>query len=210
MLDKLIGYYYSNIGEEPTDSEFKITKGTIAYLIDNEFDEKQIIEIMNGLDWSRTFSNEDLPDYLWEDSLIERNKFYYHNLLQIRSMAPVLNKITGKLEMIEKDYIEMKIMFTINDLISYFYSKFYDLAIFEDKNRDVGAVKHMLNEYKRLDKINPLDFFLYSIDKCSSDKSMITNIFDIKKVQMEVFKELTAKATSAKALKINKIIWRSY
>ena len=72
MIDAM--WYESNVLGHSTDKTY-ITQYTIDYLYDNDMNDYDIIKILS------TFKKEsikycDLPNFLWNDSLLKRDTYY--------------------------------------------------------------------------------------------------------------------------------------
>lgn len=203
----IVNYYYNNIGVMPNDDEKNQTLKTINYLKDNNISIKEIIDIIDKIPYKKTLAPEDLPESLWHDSLIKRDMFYFHNEIHITSPAPYWNFENNKI-ISEKFYLEMKIKYTIDDLIKYYYKAFPNNKEFEDSKKDIGAMQYLLNQYKKIDFIENVDFILFLIDTCSDTQTDCIEILDLKKCQNENYKFVSNKALNAKFESKNKIIWR--
>ena len=87
MIDAM--WYETNILGYSTDKTY-ITQYTIDYLYDNNMNDYNIIKILS------TFKKEsikycDLPNSLWNDSLLKRDTYYFNSKLQILSKPPTLS-----------------------------------------------------------------------------------------------------------------------
>lgn len=204
---KLIDFYYYNLGEEPNKAEKEITEKTFNHLKDNGYSDKDIINMIPYFPAKMALSHEDLPDCLWDNSLIERDIFYYHSELHITSPAPYWDFENDKI-VSPKFFLEIKIHYTIDDLIKYYYKKFpIDLALLDNK-KDKGSMEYLLKKYNDIDFISPVDFVLFLIDEASSQTEDIVEIIELKKYEKETFKYLKHKTINAKAENLNKITWR--
>lgn len=94
-----------------------------------------------------------------QDNLVVSSHFYYHPELQLTPPPPTITQLpTGDFQSSYEDfYLEIKEVFTIDDLVKYFYHKVgvHDTSTFE---RDKGAFRHMLKSYE-------VDFVLHLIDE---------------------------------------------
>jgi hypothetical protein len=93
------------------------------------------------------------------DNLINQGHFYYHQELQLTPPPPVITQLpTGEFHSTyEEFYLEIKEVFTLDDLVRYFHAKVgvHDNGTFE---KDKGAFRHMLKSYEA-------DFILHLIDE---------------------------------------------
>lgn len=205
MLTEL---YYSTIDNIYTQEDYNITSNTIGYLLDNNISKEWILFFFKTLNGKPKIEISDIPDDLWNGSLIIRNKFYYHNSIHILSKPSIYNPITKEIKT-NNFFIEMKIMYTINDICNYFYSLYPSLANYKNKNKDIGTIKYLLNDLKKYNFIDPLDFILFLIDYSFKDEEIIVvEIMDITKAQSKAFELLKTKVDYAKSLKKDRIIWR--
>lgn len=202
-------YYLTNKGYEPIDEDFKRTLATANYLKDNNMDEKTIFKILLECNKDK-ICGEDLPESLWEKSLLKKNIFYYSDIFHIKSNPPRWNPVTFKEECPEF-FLEMKINFTMNDLLNYYYEKCrVPLALQNDK-RDAGAFTHLINKYNAFEIIPGIDYVVALINKASEDKNkkIFTEIFEIEKYKEEIITDFEIIANEAKHSKSNKIVWRN-
>ena len=208
----LVEYYYEiKYGIYPfSDEAPKIkTKKTIDYLYDIGYTENEIIRIIEEVNANDSLTYDDLPEDLWKDSLLKKNVFYFHNQLQITSKAPTYNPKTMSFSS-EPFYLEMKIRYSLDDALDYFYKKNNVEEFYKNKKRDIGAIQFLLEQYKKIDLIEPIDFLLFLIDYASdNDEGVIDNILNVdNKYRSEAYEYLKPRFTQAKAMGINKIIFR--
>lgn len=201
-------YYKLCIGVMPTKEEYARTYFTALYLKDNNYTNIDIFKIFNNIS-KKMITIDDLPNELWNDSLIEKNRFYFHNLIHIKSKPPTWDPISMK-EKCEPFYLEMKINFTEEDLLNYFYLNSRMPVDLRDEKRDKAALMHLFKKYDKT-KINGLDFLLSLIDTVSQDidKEMISNVFELEDYNKEVFDMYSKMLCESEFEKVNKIVWRS-
>ena len=169
----------------PTNREEAITRCTLAYLLDGGITEKEILKILPTFKDKAVISPDILPDILWRDSLVEKNTYYCHHVLQIIPPDPVV-KNDGTFKEFPF-YLEIKIRFTEKDLLRYFYKKTFNYHMIKDEKRDSAQLIHMLNRYKRIEDVQELDLLLFMIDEAAYRHITITEPFDIKTSEIEVF-----------------------
>lgn len=206
--------YYSNVvGSYPfeTDEYKNKSQKTIDYLLDAGVSEELICKFIEEAPANDYIASDMLPEWLWDNSLLCKDSFYFHNILQITSKPPSFDPRTGK-ETVSPFFLEMKITYTMNDLIRYFYRKIgLDLMLLDTK-RDSAAFKYLLDRYAKVAQfVEPIDFVLSLIDHAKSiseDGNTVRSIFDIKNYEQEVYKNLQNKVAEATLAKANKIIWR--
>lgn len=203
----ILSYYYYNISEEPSEKDIITTNNTINYLKDNNYTDKEIIKILDSIDYKLAININDLPNNLWENSLMLRNEFYYHGELHITSPAPYWDFDSKKI-ISPKFYLEMKIKYTVDDILKYYYKKITVDNIFKDEKKDIGAIKYLLKSYENIDFIKNLDFILFLIDTAYIKEFDSTEIIDLKSYQKETHTFLKNKVLNASSTKCNQIIWR--
>lgn len=203
----LLDFYYYNLGEEPSDLEKTITEKTFSFLIDNGFLENDIIKMLKDFPAKMALEPKDLPDTLWEGSLLKRDTFYYHSELHITPPAPYWDFENDKI-ISNKFFLEMKIKYDIKNLISYYYRKFpKDLRLIEDK-KDIGTMQFLISKYSKLSFIEPIDFILFLIDEASNSTNELNDMIEIRRFEEQTLKALEHKTINASAEKMNLIIWR--
>ena len=217
-MKKLIYELYTlAVGIEPSEDTLNRTLATANYLKDNNFDTKDILKIlrnaMKEIDKNNLeipIRGEDLPNELWNNSLLEKNRFYYSDILHIKSKAPSWNPITFK-EECEPFFLEMKINFTIDDLLIYYYDKCRVPQGLRDDKKNVGALNHSIKKYEKFNNIPGLDYVIALIDKANKDidKNFFADVFEIENYNKEVIEEFTAMYEQAVFEKTNVIVWRN-
>lgn len=205
---KLLNAYYNLCtGIEPDKEDRNRTMATIKHLRDNGYSKEDIFKILKEVGKTKV-EGLDLPDRLWEDSLIEKGIFYYNNLLHIKSKAPTWNPKTFTV-VSEPFFMEMKIKYTMNDLLDYYYTECRVPLGLREKTRDIGALKHLLGKYNNL-KAKGLDYIMYMINLASKDidTTFLSNPFELENYSKQAFIELEDKVEEAKLNKCDTIIWR--
>lgn len=220
--------YNDNIGVMPSTEDFNRTMAVVDCLLENGFNAKEIYKIAKEL--FKNYDNDnnidltyesvsykrkqyitfnELPEELWENSLTEKDKFYYSEILHLKSKAPSWNPITFQ-EECEEFYLEMKIRFTIDDLLEYYYSKCRIEVEFRDDKKAKGALLYLIEKYNKLNIATGLDIVIGLINEASNDidNIMITDVFKIDEYLPIVIESLKAKTNEAELLKANKIVWR--
>lgn len=221
-MEKLINdYLATRLGIEPSENDYKQLNATVGYLKDNGKTNKEIFKILMD---SNTNLPEDcemsaieraivkqteLPDYLWEDSLLQKDTYYYNNRLHICSNPPTWNPKTFQ-EECEPFYMEMMIRFTIEDLLNMYYAECRVPLGLREKTRDIGALKHLLSKYNNL-KAPGLDYVMYMIDLASKDTEteFLANPFELENYSKQAFMELEGMVEEATLNNSNKITWRN-
>lgn len=209
-MENLANYYYQyhyGVYNYDTEKEYKITENTIAHLIDNEIPESTISGIIRTVEPGDYLSVENLPNELWTGSLLKRDTFYYHKELRIKSEAPIYNKVTREVKS-SKFFLEMKIQYTLDNLLSYYQKKAKTFDELLDRKRDLGALEYLLTKYSKVSFIEPIDFVLSLIDTAGEDTRMSSGVLDLQRYENETYEHLKRKAEMARAHKHNIIIWR--
>lgn len=221
-MEKLINDYLSTrLGIEPSKEDYKQLTATINYLKENGKTYKDIFKILMDSNTNLPEDCEmsalrkaivkgcDLPDYLWENSLLQKNVYYYNNRLHICSKPPIWNPKTFQ-EECEPFFMEMMINFTMDDLLDMYYTECRVPLGLREKTRDLGALKHLLGKYNNLKAPN-LDYIMYMIDLASQDKEteFLANPFELENYSKQAFMELENIVKEATLNNSNKIIWRN-
>ena len=199
---ELLNYYYNNLGEYPTQENRNTTQKTIEYLIDCGLSQEAIVEILNTVGHKHAITYDDLPDILWEGSLLNRTSFYYHGELRLTSPPPTWNSES-------KFYLEMKINYTEDMALYYFFNKFKVNTQWVDENKERGAFKYLIKMYSKLDFVQSIDMFLYLCDYTfNNSKSTISTLYDMRQYEIDAMNMLQQEVKHAKFVGTNKIIRR--
>ena len=199
---KLTNFYYDFVvGEQPEKINEK-TKLLFEHLSESGCTPKQLFgTIIEEFPNKDELTIEDIPDSLWEGSLIERNKFYYHKELQILSPPPTWDKSFPF-------YIEMKIQYSIEDALKYFIKQFKINESWISKDKELGSIRYLLKDYKKYGFMEPVDFFLHIIDYVCSKGVKINSIYDLRDYELEYTQLLELDILNSKVLKKNRVVWR--
>lgn len=195
-------FYELMVGTTPNEEDVKNLNGCVLYLKDNNFSDREIFNILNDSK-NINIKASELPSKYWEGSLLKPNTFYYHDKLRIMSKAPKWDPETLK-EITYPYFLEMKIMFTMDDLIEYFYQKTLIPVELRNRKNEEASFKYLLDKYKIM-KTEPIDFILFLIDSVREEDS-IYKVFDLQKYEPDVFK-MFEKLNSDKTIK-KEIVWR--
>ena len=200
-------FYTNNLGYYPEDETLiKITENTINYLIDCKISQNDIVKVIEGSQKKEYLPPNNLPDFLWKDSLIEKDKFYYHKELQLVSKAPELDLKTWKI-ITYPFYKEMKIKFTYKDLLSYCCQKGYEYTPIDEKH-DIAPLKYLLEKYKAIKHINALDLILFMIDIFFNNEKYVNNLMLMQKYDNESIKLLESFKAEARLKNTDQIVYR--
>lgn len=215
-MKRMIYDFYTLVsGVEPEEHHFNRTLATANYLKDNKYDKSEILKIFKNIVKEKEFDNlvirgEDLPEYLWEDSLLEKDTFYYSDIFHIKSKPPSWDPVTFK-EKCEPFYLEMKIKFTIENLLEYYYDKCRVPQGLRDDKKNAGALKHLIKKYNAFKNIPGIDYVVALINKTSNnvDKNFVSDVFEIEECNKEVIEEFESIYNQSYFEKTNNIVWRN-
>ena len=126
---------------------------------------------------------------------------YYNTELIIEPKAPIWHPERGYETM--KYYREPRCKFTMDDLLNMYYSKMKVPCELQDRKRDSGAFRHLLEKYN-FKYFTSLDFVITMIKLSEESSAFSANVFDIEKHADKAFEILTELAESNKI----SIIWR--
>ena len=169
-------YNSFSAGLPASEDDYERTLRTIDYMKDAGVNPSGIVSAMTACSKKKVMLREYLPDELWEGSLIERGKFYYHHILQLRP-EQFFNPLTGKEES-KAFYLENLIRFTMDDLINYFMRQLgIDYELRDDK-KFASQFTHLLKT--KYSFIESLDFVLALIDRAAAKDMVITEPFELK------------------------------
>ena len=198
MLNNIIEKYsrvaYGSMIED--ENLLKELRRVINYLIDNDYDEAFIISYL-------LYNGPVLDRSLWDNSLLEPDKVYYHSQLTIMP-GPAIWSPTKK-EHSQKFFLEMRINYTIDDLLNYYYNEFLIPIELRNTYKDKKAFEHMLKNYKKFNDFEAIDFILYLIDYNKDQSAFVTDVFDLQKYERETYDKLTDMVMSNR---YKDIVWR--
>ena len=146
-------------------------------------------------------TEEDLPDELWNDSLLKRGSFYYHRQLQINSPLPTWEESFPF-------YLEMKIRYTADDVLDYFAERANVRRDWMNREKELGSIRFLLKDYQKFSFMEPVDFLLHLIDYCIADGIELTTIYDLRVNEIKLAGYLEVDVANAVASGKNQIKWR--
>ena len=126
---------------------------------------------------------------------------YINNELSIESPAPVWHPERGNTD--HKYYREPRCRFTMDDLLNMYYSKMKVPYELQDRKRDGGAFRHLLEKYN-FKYFTSLDFVITMIKLSEEFSTFSANVFEIEKHADKAFEILTELVENNKL----SIIWR--
>lgn len=208
-------YYETFYGSYPFESmnEFNTTRNTIQYLIDNDFNKEEIVKLLMIIGKKESIGFDDLPELIWSDSLLNKDTFYFHKALQLPVPAIIMNE-DG--EFVSPSFrLEMKIKYSEQDLLNYFYNQTGYALELRNAEKDLGAIRYLLKRYARLDFMESVDFILCLIDhakiKAYEDYDTLeyTDLLMLNtQYAAEALKSVKQKIKLSLATGYGKIIWR--
>lgn len=202
---KLTGFYYDFVvGEYPDNSTYLInTSLVLNYLIDAGLTEvevsKLIIEELPNKDY---LEFKDIPNIAWNNSLLNKDTFYYHKELQIVSPPPTWDKSFPF-------FLEMKIKYTTEDILNYFVSVFNIRTEWINREKEIGSINYLLKKYSMFQFMQPVDFILHLIDYTKSLGIKAVKIYDICDYEIQLAELLEIDVKQSIANNKNNIVWRS-
>lgn len=207
----LLNYYVNNcLGFVPDKQQIDMTTKVIEYLFDCGFESDTIIQVLNTQSNFEIgyFSFEMLPDFLWQNSLLEKDTYYIHHELHLNKSSNIIDIFSG--DIVESNNaIEMRIQYTLEDLLSYFCKAFELDSNTLDKKKELGAIQHLLDSFKLYTtELNSIDILLSLIDETSNSNVKCYNIFDMQNFIYPTIERLKDINNNLVFNKTNKIVWR--
>ena len=164
----------------------------IGYLKDNNYTDD---EIMHYLLHNGPVIGEALFNTLTKCVL------YHNSELVIEPTAPIWHPEKGYEAM--KYYREPRCRFTMDDLLDMFYTKIKVPHELQDRKRDSGAFRHLLEKYN-FKYFTSLDFVITMIKLAEEYGVCSTSVFEIEKYADKALEMLTESVENNKL----SIIWR--
>ena len=164
----------------------------IGYLKDNDYTDD---EIMHYLLHNGPVIGEALFNTLTKCVL------YHNSELVIEPTAPIWHPEKGYEAM--KYYREPRCRFTMDDLLDMFYTKIKVPHELQDRKRDSGAFRHLLEKYN-FKYFTSLDFVITMIKLAEEFGVCSTSVFEIEKYADKALEMLTESVENNKL----SIIWR--
>ena len=192
-MDILNNYIELIYGFEVTDPYIinQITR-VIGYLKDNNYTDD---EIMHYLLHNGPVIGEALFNTLTKCVL------YHNSELVIEPTAPIWHPEKGYEAV--KYYREPRCRFTMDDLLDMFYTKIKVPHELQDRKRDSGAFRHLLEKYN-FKYFTSLDFVITMIKLAEEFGVCSTSVFEIEKYADKALEMLTESVENNKL----SIIWR--
>ena len=182
-------------GVEPEERDLLLLEIKYQRLIDNGYTNKEANKIL--IDTKLNIDNYEHPD-----SIIDTETLYRHHELQIHSKPGGFDPATCTV--IKRPYyLEMKARYTMDNLLNYYYTKLIIPPMFRDEKRDVGAMNHLINNFKS-PMINSVDFILFVIDYVASNKHKVNNPLELKNWFQNTYEYLEQFVLSTKLELVNR------
>lgn len=203
-------YYYNVYGKDVTREDYQKTCKTIEYLFDCGFYSADIIKEVINKSRDKVITIKNVPDKFWAGSLIKRDAFYLHDELRITSKATEFNPVTGEFK-IYPFYCEMKIRYTAEDVLRYFYSKIGSFGeSIADKKTDLKTIFYLMKKYEKIDFVEPLDIILCLIDNRIRNENgkETTKLIQITDDSYDTIWNLQKDMQELEAMDKKRIVWR--
>ena len=182
-------------GVEPEDKDLLLLEIKHQRLLDNGYTDKEANKIL--IDTKLNIDNYD-----HSDSIIKTDTLYRHHELQIHSKPGGFDPATCTV--IKRPYyLEMKVRYTMDNLLDYYYTKLIIPPMFRDEKRDIGAMNHLIGGFKS-PMINSVDFILFVIDYVASNQHKVNNPLELKNWFQQTYEYLEQFVLSTKLELVNR------
>ena len=183
-------------GVEPEEKDLLLLEIKHQRLLDNGYTEKEANKILID-------TKLNIDEYEHTDSIINSADIVFrHHELQIHSKPGGFDPATCTV--IKRPYyLEMKVRYTMNNLLNYYYNKLIVSPLFRDEKRDIGAFNHLINSFKS-PVINSVDFILFVIDYTASNGYKTNNPLDLKNWFQSTYEYLEQFVLSTKIELVNR------
>lgn len=219
-------YFYGNVlGYWPNNATAMITHDTVQYLLDSHVSETQIKDTLMSCGEDK-LTPHNLPNKLWtvnprlkedkstgtkyevQDNLVERDTFYLHPRLMLKSAVPKL--VNGK-EIVEPYYCEPICLFTIDDLIDYFCDKIRTQKTYMNTRYSVNSIFQNMKIFRNASSVlEPLDIMLFSIDYAANIGNYSFSTFmQLQQYLGIIIEDLENRMAYVRAYGYDKIVWRA-
>ena len=206
MTERLVELYMYHAwgGEDKPKQLAQAATCLFQYLLEAGISEQECADLAVCLPRAVVPEPSLLPDSLWENSLLARNKFYWHKALRLRPGA-AMKTMQGSWILLP-DYLEMKIRFSLEDLLGYARQRIVVPKPLQDAAKDKGGLTYLLAK-SRWEFCEPIDAVLKMIDL--SEGESLVNLLDIQQSQLRAYQELNEMIAAAKLEGCDKIKWRT-
>ena len=206
-IQRYVDLYEYQTGQR-IDPDIRSEVGRImGYLHDAGISSQEIIRVIRELPRQHRPRLEDLPAWLWQNSLLEKNTIYWHRSLHIQAEPEVLLK-DGSWNR-PAWFREMKIRFTEQDLYEYAKVILYQPQVLWDERRDLGTLRHLMERCRVWTFCKPIDAVLAMIDLTAEEENAAKrNLFSIRDYETNAYFKLQALISAAVLSHSNQIVWR--
>ena len=215
---KLASYFVHNFIQINENKEVHISRAiqSIHNLIEKGWTVEGIKETLDQFakEYPNLLSNIRIIEEIMSnkqppDNLMDPDVFYYHNELRITSKPPKLKFDKKTKKYIRKEepfFLEMKPVYTMQDLLRYWYKSNKTFADERMMKRDKGRFQYLLDYYD-------LDELLFMIDLAQADRKEknikpLKNIFHLEPYIEEAKKAIERKRSISRMQGIDEIIKR--
>ena len=182
-------------GVEPEDKDLLLLEIKYQRLLDNGYTDKEANKILID-------TKLNIDNYEHSDSIIKTDTLYRHYELQIHSKPGGFDPATCTV--IKRPYyLEMKVRYTMDNLLNYYYTKLIVPPLFRDEKRDIGAMNHLIGNFKS-PMINSVDFILFVIDYVASNQYKVNNPLELKNWFQQTYEYLEQFVLSTKLELVNR------
>ena len=164
----------------------------IGYLKDNDYTDDEIMHYL-------LHNGPVIGEVLF--TTLTKCVLYHNSELVIEPTAPIWHPERGYEAM--KYYREPRCRFTMDDLLDMFYTKIKVPHELQDRKRDSGAFRHLLEKYN-FKYFTSLDFVITMIKLAEEYGVCSTSVFEIEKYADKALEMLTESVENNKL----SIIWR--
>lgn len=198
-------FYTYYVGHSPEDERKRIwSEEMIAHYLDSGM-KFFLPDIYERCVKDEALTPQNIPYDLWEKgNLLKPGQFYLHKELTILGKPPVMNPLTG--QVIEYPHFrEMKEFYTIDHILNFAQQMLRRNPEIDSGHSDKKIVLHLLDRYRNLKKIDPLDMVLYLI---SYHKGEQISMIELQNGEEEVLQTLYRYQEKLRAMNKYRIIWR--
>lgn len=160
IVDDYVSYY---LGCEVADDTYKMMCAVCAHMLEGGITEQEVTSFLESKESAEDVRFDTIPQSMWEDSFIDKDAFYVHPELRLMAPAPRFNSSTGAVER-TPFFLEMKIRYTVKDLIAYYKKTVQPIESLYDEKRTIGSFEFLFNKYRSIDVGTTIDFLLKLID----------------------------------------------
>lgn len=212
-MDLTTMFYREIVGRYPFTTKWQEaqTRCSIAYFKESGIRDEEIFKFLPELYDKGYVEPEDAPDSFWEGSLTEKGKFYCHRQLQLLPPDPIIRRDGTFLSY--DFYQEMKIRYTMKDLLKYFYLKTNSYSMIKNDTLFSAQFDALMKKYRSsYSGVQALDIILSLIDEAAYQRVPVVSPFNVAETTLEniVVNRLRHTMAEKHAKNQDKIVWRKY